>query len=254
MKKFSIERPDFLNLDFDTKKTGKINESLNLSKFEKEAEKDSDLFTEFEVEAKSLNEEVEEPIEECGNKPIEECGNNPVTEGKTCPNCHWEVQYLDGTVESYTDREEVSELVDALEAFERDDVNRIDLVDENGEFIDDVWTVEEGIMNDDSLYEGCNNYKTKKLGRPANKPALTEDTYLSQEEFDQLRNDPLTKKFESIIADFFTDEGVEIGDDFLTDDDVDIHPAYINAIAAKLAHVVKTHVADYKKVEADKKR
>lgn len=57
----------------------------------------------------------------------------------------YEVMFMDGHNE-IMNQEEVEDLIYELESFEREDVNMIDEVDENGEFVRSVWTEEEGLF------------------------------------------------------------------------------------------------------------
>ena len=57
----------------------------------------------------------------------------------------YEILYTNGKVE-IVDHDTMENLVYELESFERDDVNMIDEIDENGESIRRIWTEEEGLF------------------------------------------------------------------------------------------------------------
>lgn len=53
--------------------------------------------------------------------------------------------------------QEVDKLIDELESFERDGISQIQLVDENNEMIEIIWTEEEGLLiSYGKLYELIN--------------------------------------------------------------------------------------------------
>ena len=62
-------------------------------------------------------------------------------------NKHYEIQYTDGRVESTKDEEYVDQMIDDLEMYERYDVNMITINTDDGEFVEMVWTEEEGLYH-----------------------------------------------------------------------------------------------------------
>lgn len=53
--------------------------------------------------------------------------------------------------------QEVDKLIDELESFEKDGISQIQLVDENNEMIEIIWTEEEGLLiSYGKLYELIN--------------------------------------------------------------------------------------------------
>lgn len=56
----------------------------------------------------------------------------------------FKVQYLNKTTETMNGQQ-VDKLIDQLEMFERYDVNQIYLVNDKDEFVDMIWTEEEGL-------------------------------------------------------------------------------------------------------------
>jgi hypothetical protein len=57
----------------------------------------------------------------------------------------YEIMFKNGKIE-VVDFDTMEDLIYELESFERDDVNMIDEVDDNGEFIKRLWTEEEGLF------------------------------------------------------------------------------------------------------------
>ena len=68
----------------------------------------------------------------------------------------FEVVYF-GDKTEIVNGQEVDKLIDELESFERDGVSQIQLVDENNEMIEIIWTEEEGLLiSYGKLYELIN--------------------------------------------------------------------------------------------------
>lgn len=68
----------------------------------------------------------------------------------------FEVVYF-GDKTEIVNGQEVDKLIDELEAFERDGISQIQLVDENNEMIEIIWTEEEGLLiSYGKLYELIN--------------------------------------------------------------------------------------------------
>lgn len=68
----------------------------------------------------------------------------------------FEVVYF-GDKTEIVNGQEVDKLIDELESFERDGVSQIQLVDENNEMIEIIWTEEEGLLiSYEKLYELIN--------------------------------------------------------------------------------------------------
>lgn len=57
----------------------------------------------------------------------------------------YEISYKNGKIE-VVDFNTMEDLVYELESFERDDVNMIDELDDNGECVKRIWTEEEGLF------------------------------------------------------------------------------------------------------------
>lgn len=57
----------------------------------------------------------------------------------------YEIMFKNGKIE-VVDFDTMEDLVYELESFERDDVNMIDELDDNGECIKRIWTEEEGLF------------------------------------------------------------------------------------------------------------
>ena len=57
----------------------------------------------------------------------------------------YEINFKDGRNEIWNSSD-TEDLIYELESFERDDVNMIDEIDENGESIRRIWTEEEGLF------------------------------------------------------------------------------------------------------------
>ena len=57
----------------------------------------------------------------------------------------YEIMFKNGKLEIWNSSD-TEDLIYELESFERDDVNMIDEVDENGESIKRIWTEEEGLF------------------------------------------------------------------------------------------------------------
>ena len=57
----------------------------------------------------------------------------------------FEIMFKNGKLEIWNSKE-TEDLIYELESFERDDVNMIDEIDENGESIRRIWTEEEGLF------------------------------------------------------------------------------------------------------------
>lgn len=62
-------------------------------------------------------------------------------------NKHYEIQYTDGRVESTKDEAYIDQMIDDLEMYERYDVNMITINTDDGEFVEMVWTEEEGLYH-----------------------------------------------------------------------------------------------------------
>lgn len=68
----------------------------------------------------------------------------------------FEVVYF-GDKTEVVNGQEVDKLIDELESFERDGISQIQLVDENNEMIEIIWTEEEGLLiSYGKLYELIN--------------------------------------------------------------------------------------------------
>jgi hypothetical protein len=68
----------------------------------------------------------------------------------------FEVVYF-GDKTEIVNGQEVDKLIDELESFERDGISQIQLVDENNEMIEIIWTEEEGLLiSYGKLYEIIN--------------------------------------------------------------------------------------------------
>ena len=68
----------------------------------------------------------------------------------------FEVVYF-GDKTEIVNGQEVDKLIDELESFERDGISQIQLVDENNEMIEIIWTEEEGLLiSYGKLYELIN--------------------------------------------------------------------------------------------------
>lgn len=68
----------------------------------------------------------------------------------------FEIVYF-GDKTEIVDGQEVDKLIDELESFERDGISQIQLVDENNEMIEIIWTEEEGLLiSYGKLYELIN--------------------------------------------------------------------------------------------------
>ena len=63
----------------------------------------------------------------------------------------YEINFKDGRNEIWNSSD-TEELIYELESFERDDVNMIDEIDDNGEFVKRIWTEEEGLFVNLDLY------------------------------------------------------------------------------------------------------
>lgn len=63
----------------------------------------------------------------------------------------YEIMFKNGKIEIWNSSD-TEDLIYELESFERDDVNMIDEVDENGESIKRIWTEEEGLFVNLDLY------------------------------------------------------------------------------------------------------
>lgn len=57
----------------------------------------------------------------------------------------YEIMFKDGKLEIWNSKD-TEDLIYELESFERDDVNMIDEVDENGKYVKRIWTEEEGLF------------------------------------------------------------------------------------------------------------
>ena len=57
----------------------------------------------------------------------------------------YEIMFKNGKIEIWNSSD-TEDLIYDLESFERDDVNMIDEVDENGEYVKRIWTEEEGLF------------------------------------------------------------------------------------------------------------
>ena len=57
----------------------------------------------------------------------------------------YEIMFKNGKLEIWNSKE-TEDLIYELESFERDDVNMIDEIDDNGESIKRIWTEEEGLF------------------------------------------------------------------------------------------------------------
>ena len=57
----------------------------------------------------------------------------------------YEIMFKNGKIEIWNSND-TEDLIYELESFERDDVNMIDEIDENGESIRRIWTEEEGLF------------------------------------------------------------------------------------------------------------
>lgn len=57
----------------------------------------------------------------------------------------YEIMFKNGKIEIWNSSD-TEDLIYELESFERDDVNMIDEVDENGEYVKRIWTEEEGLF------------------------------------------------------------------------------------------------------------
>lgn len=57
----------------------------------------------------------------------------------------YEIMFKNGKLE-IMNSSDTEDLIYELESFERDDVNMIDEIDDNGEFIKRIWTEEEGLF------------------------------------------------------------------------------------------------------------
>lgn len=57
----------------------------------------------------------------------------------------YEIMFKNGKIEIWNGSD-TEDLIYELESFERDDVNMIDEIDENGESIKRIWTEEEGLF------------------------------------------------------------------------------------------------------------
>jgi hypothetical protein len=57
----------------------------------------------------------------------------------------YEIMFKNGKIE-VVDFDTMEDLVYELESFERDDVNMIDELDDNGECVKRIWTEEEGLF------------------------------------------------------------------------------------------------------------
>ncbi len=68
----------------------------------------------------------------------------------------FEVVYF-GDKTEIVNGQEVDKLIDELESFERDGISQVQLVDENNEMIEIIWTEEEGLLiSYGKLYELIN--------------------------------------------------------------------------------------------------
>lgn len=74
----------------------------------------------------------------------------------------YEIMFKNGKFEIWNSKD-TEDLIYELESFERDDVNMIDELNENGECVKRIWTEEEGLFvgdfglpcrDDDDYYEG----------------------------------------------------------------------------------------------------
>ncbi len=57
----------------------------------------------------------------------------------------YEIMFKNGKIEIWNGSD-TEDLIYELESFERDDVNMIDEVDDNGEYVKRIWTEEEGLF------------------------------------------------------------------------------------------------------------
>jgi hypothetical protein len=57
----------------------------------------------------------------------------------------YEIMFKNGKIE-VVDFDTMEDLIYELESFERDDVNMIDELDDNGECVKRIWTEEEGLF------------------------------------------------------------------------------------------------------------
>ena len=57
----------------------------------------------------------------------------------------YEIMFKNGKIEVWNSSD-TEDLIYELESFERDDVNMIDEVDDNGEYVKRIWTEEEGLF------------------------------------------------------------------------------------------------------------